>query len=113
MSDRVRVLVYAAAPGGDIDAISRAYHTISRDLEGTPGLLGNELLRCVHDPDGFVVMSEWESLEAFRAWEGGAAHRDTTSPLRPYQDQRGGASFSVYEVAAAYEGRHEGGLVES
>lgn len=102
MVGRVRVLVYAAAPDAGETAVTRAYHAISRDLDGTPGLLGNELLRSLHDPNGFVVMSEWESIEAFRSWETGAAHRDTTAPLRPYQDTRAGASFGVYEVAAAY-----------
>ena len=98
----VHVLVYARAPGDEPGAVETAYHGVSRALEGTPGLLGNVLLRSVHDPRAFVVMSEWRDLAAFRAWEEGADHRDTTAPLRPLQDREKGAAFGIYEVAAAY-----------
>lgn len=112
------MLVYALAPDADPGGVEQAYHQISAELAGVPGLLGNELLREV-GPDevgisemgtsaggtgevGFVVMSEWESLSAFRRWEQGASHRGTTAPLRPYQDSRRGRPFGLYEVTAEY-----------
>ncbi|WP_242614001.1 antibiotic biosynthesis monooxygenase family protein [Actinomadura roseirufa] len=96
-------MVYASAPDADATAVEDAYHVISRALDGTPGLLGNVLLRSVRDPSAFVVMSEWRDAEAFRTWEEGAAHRDTTAPLRPLQNGAGpGAPFGIYEVVAAY-----------
>ncbi len=98
----VRVLVYAAAPAGEPDAVAAAYHRISRDLAGTPGLVRNELLRSADDDHAFVVMSEWTSLDAFRAWEAGAAHRGTTAPLRDYQRVPEPRPFGVYEIAATY-----------
>lgn len=99
---RARVLLFCRAPDGDPEAVAAAYHEISRALAGTEGLLGNELLRDVMSEGGFVVLSEWRSLAAFREWESGAAHRGTTSPLRPYQDASRGTPFGLYEVAAAY-----------
>lgn len=99
---RLRVLVYAAAPSDEPGAVEAAYHQISRDLAGTPGLLGNELLRATDDPTAFLVLSEWESIAAFRAWEVGAAHRGTTSPLRRYQQPPGRRPFGIYEVTATY-----------
>lgn len=99
---RVRVLVYTAAPGTEPDAVAEAYHRISADLAGTPGLLGNELMRSAADSADYVVMSEWESLAAFRTWEEGQSHRNTTAPLRPYQDYRRGSPFGLYEVVASY-----------
>ncbi|MCO1580339.1 antibiotic biosynthesis monooxygenase [Crossiella sp. SN42] len=102
MSARARVLLFAAAERPQ-DVVA-AYHRISQDLDGTPGLLGNELLREVSAPAGrFVVISEWASLAAFQDWERGSAHRDTTAPLRPYQDTSRGR-FGVYEVLAGYGG---------
>ncbi|GLW06788.1 antibiotic biosynthesis monooxygenase [Microtetraspora sp. NBRC 13810] len=101
-ASRARVLIYAAAPSDEPGAVEAAYHRISGDLAGTPGLLGNELLRAADDPAAFVVMSEWESLDAFRAWEEGAGHRDTTAPLRRYQRAPGTRPFGIYEVTAAY-----------
>lgn len=101
---QVRVLVYATATVAEAggDAVTAAYHRISEDLAGVPGLLGNALLRSVHDSAGFVVMSEWSDIDAFRTWEAGAAHRRTTSPLRPFQDTSRGSAYGVYEVVAAY-----------
>jgi len=98
---RVRVLVHAAAPSTGPEEVSAAYHAVSRELAGTPGLLGNELLRSVSDPDRFAVLSEWRDPEAFEEWERGAAHRATTAPFRPLQTDGGGA-FGVYEVVDRY-----------
>ncbi|MDG4820752.1 antibiotic biosynthesis monooxygenase [Asanoa sp. WMMD1127] len=97
----VRVLLFATAPSDDPDAVERAYHQISRDLAGTPGLRGNELLRSVADPSDFAVLSEWTDLDAFRSWEEGAAHKGTTAPLRPYQRPRA-QPFGVFQVTATY-----------
>ena len=100
---RVRVLIYALAPDADPDGVEKAYHQVSTALAGVPGLLGNELLRAVgRDGAEFVVMSEWESMSAFKRWEQGADHRETTAPLRPYQDSRSGRPFALYEVTAKY-----------
>lgn len=97
----VRVVVYARSPADDPVAVERAYHDISRELAGTPGLRGNELLRSVDDPHDFAVVSEWDNLMAFRSWEEGAGHRGTTAPLRPYQQARP-ERFGIYEVTAVY-----------
>jgi heme-degrading monooxygenase HmoA len=102
MTGHVRVLIFVVAPGDDPGAVERAYHRISEDLSGTPGLLGNELLRATTDGSRFIVMSEWASLAAFETWERGTAHKGTTAPLRQYQDRSRGAPFGLYEVAAAY-----------
>lgn len=99
-SNPVRVMIHAIA---DAEGVERAYHQISAALQGTPGLLGNELLREFGRADGgFVVLSEWESMAAFEAWEQGADHRTTTAPLRPYQDTSRGRPFGLYEVIARY-----------
>ncbi|MDT8910102.1 antibiotic biosynthesis monooxygenase family protein [Amycolatopsis sp. PS_44_ISF1] len=99
---RVRVLIYAAAPESDTDGVTEAYHRISAELSGTPGLLGNELMQSLGESRSFVVMSEWADLDAFRTWETGPDHRATTSPLRPYQDASRGSPFGLYQVVANY-----------
>ena len=102
MTGQVRVLLYAVAPESDDAVMEKVYHQISRQLRGTPGLLGNELLRSIRDPLGFVVLSRWEDLAAFASWEAGTSHRTTTAPLRPLHDGTRAVSFDVYEVCAAY-----------
>jgi heme oxygenase (mycobilin-producing) len=99
----VSVLLFATAPA-EPSAVPDAYHQISRSLRGTPGLLRNTLLELVDGPGRFVVLSDWESLEAFRAWEQGPEHRQLTAPLRPYQDRTASTWFGVYRVAAEYRG---------
>jgi heme-degrading monooxygenase HmoA len=98
----VRVLLYLRAPDAEVPAVTDSYHRVSKELAGTPGLVGNELLRELSDPGAFAVLSEWESLAAFRAWEKGSAHRGTTSPLRPFQDGERRTPFALYEVDARY-----------
>jgi heme-degrading monooxygenase HmoA len=110
VNGRVRVLVYARAESGDTEKVVAAYHRVSAELEGTPGLLANELLHSLAESCDFAVLSEWESEEAFLDWERGSAHRGTTAPLRPYQDTRHGRPFGVYRVTARYgaAGRTDG-----
>lgn len=100
MSAEVRVLVYHSTVDGL--GIEKAYREVSADLAGVPGMLGNELLRSVGDGTGFVVLSRWRDLTSFTEWEQGARHRDSTAPLRSYQDKKLAVPFGVYEVAAAY-----------
>ncbi|MEU7834270.1 MULTISPECIES: antibiotic biosynthesis monooxygenase [unclassified Nonomuraea] len=102
MSNRLRVLLHTVAPESGPSGLEQAYRQISEELAGTPGLLGNELMHSLLDPGTFVVMSEWESLEAFRVWEEGSTHRQSTAPLRPYQDQRRQDRYGIYEVVAFY-----------
>jgi heme-degrading monooxygenase HmoA len=99
---RTRVMIWHRAPHGDTGAIEQAYEQISKQLAGTPGLLGNELLRAADDASRLLVMSEWESLAAFKEWEEGVSHRGTTSPLRRYQDRERDRFYEIYEVTAAY-----------
>jgi heme-degrading monooxygenase HmoA len=100
MTGAVRVLIYHRT--ADLEGIEAAYHRASKDLAGVPGLLGNELLRSVHDPASFVVVSMWESREAFDRWEKGTAHKGTTAPLRPFRDTTLPRPFGVYEVSSSY-----------
>ncbi|GHF69305.1 antibiotic biosynthesis monooxygenase [Streptomyces mashuensis] len=100
MTGEVRVLVRHVADSAE--AIEHAYRTVSEELAGVAGMLGNELLRDVHDDRVFVVLSRWRDLAAFRTWEAGAAHRASTSPLRPFRDRAAARPFEVLHVTAAY-----------
>ncbi|ONI78129.1 antibiotic biosynthesis monooxygenase [Actinosynnema sp. ALI-1.44] len=102
MIGEVRVLLYHDT--ADVTGIEAAYHQVSHNLAGVPGLLGNELLRSVPDPTGFVVVSHWRDLAAFHKWERGVDHRDSTALLRPYRDTSLPRPFGVYQVTAAYSG---------
>ncbi|CUU53561.1 Heme-degrading monooxygenase HmoA [Parafrankia irregularis] len=97
---RVRVMLWAVDPSDDPGAVERAYHEISSKLVGTPGLLGNRLLRSAAEPSRFAVVSEWTGMAEFAAWESGAEHKPATSPLRPLQDPAMRAV--IYTEVASY-----------
>ena len=97
---RVRVLLFHEA--SDPEALTAAYHAVSAELAGTPGLLSNELLSSLHDPSWVLVMSEWRDRASFDAWEQGAAHKGQTAPLRPFRDNRMPRPFGVFQVDACY-----------
>lgn len=90
----------------DAERVVSAYHEASRRMAGTPGLLGNRLLRAVGDPRALVVVSRWSDWDAFAAWEGGAAHKEQTAPLRPFRDLERDRPFEIYRELARYEGGH-------
>jgi heme-degrading monooxygenase HmoA len=102
MKGRIRVLLLHRAPEAQVGDLTEAYRLISEELRGTPGMLGNELLRSELEPDAFIVMSEWDSLAAFRQWESLPDHKSTTAPLRPYRDTTARRAFDVYTVTAEY-----------
>ncbi|TMR06714.1 antibiotic biosynthesis monooxygenase [Nonomuraea turkmeniaca] len=99
---KVRVLLWYRASEGEEQQLIDAFHAISGTLRGTPGLLGSELWRPAHDTADFVVVSEWESRQAFETWERGSAHKADTAPLRPYRDPRRERPFMLLDVVAAY-----------
>ena len=98
----VRVVVWCREPDGDPAAVRRAYDEVSRSLDGTPGLVGNQLMVSRLHPGVVAVQSEWVSLAHFRAWEEGGEHRAATAPLRPFQDTARVPVYDVYEVVAEY-----------
>lgn len=100
MGDELRVLVYHQTC--DAPSLRAAYHDVSLVLRDVPGLLGNELLESVADPTGFVVASRWADLDAFSRWEQGPDHRRSTTPLRPFRDQRLARPFGIYRVTQSY-----------
>lgn len=102
MSRRVRVLLWHRVPSAqEHTSLEAAYHEVSQALAPTPGLLGSELLVSTADPERVLVMSEWATLDAFRAWEQGRAHRDTTAPLRPWRDHVE-RPVEILQVASSY-----------
>jgi heme-degrading monooxygenase HmoA len=97
---QVRVLIRHRTD--DCDGVQDAYQAVSEEMAVVPGMLGNELLRGVHDPQVFVVASRWRDLAAFQEWEAGASHQDSTSPMRQYRDHSTGRPFEIFQVAAEY-----------
>jgi heme oxygenase (mycobilin-producing) len=85
-----RVMVFAKINRGDEDAFEAAYADVTSKVKGTKGHIADELLRKSEpedpedEPHTYILLSEWESKEAFLAWEDAPIHMNTTTPMRPY-----------------------------
>jgi heme-degrading monooxygenase HmoA len=85
-----RVMVFAKINRTDADAFEAAYAQVTANVRGTAGHLGDELLRRREPPDAegeplsYILLSEWESKDAFLAWEESVAHVAKRSPMHPY-----------------------------
>lgn len=95
----VRVMVSAHIDDRDREAFEAAYRTVSAAVRGTPGHLRDELLRDAEEAGRYILLAEWESEEAFRAWEDAPTHRETAAPMFPYWSG-GGIERRVYAVRA-------------
>ncbi len=79
-----RMMVFAQVIPGKEAEFEAAFAEVSRKVKGTPGHVRDELLREADRPGSYVLLSEWESKEAFLAWEDAPIHMNTTTPMRPY-----------------------------
>lgn len=94
-----RVMVFAAIREGEQDAFEAAYAQVTATVKGTDGHIHDELLRESDRPGRYVLLSEWESEAAFRAWEDAPIHRELTTPMRPYWAGR--VERVIFDVARA------------
>jgi heme-degrading monooxygenase HmoA len=107
-----RVMVFATIDKGNEEAFEKAYAEVTAKVKGTPGHVRDELLRhstgsdvmpgaeAVPDPEGtvgYVLLSEWESREAFLSWERDPIHMATTKPMHPFWAGR--VHRHLYDVA--------------
>jgi heme-degrading monooxygenase HmoA len=93
-----RVMVFAKIKPGEEEKFEEAYKEVTAKVKGTPGHINDELLRDDEDPSAYILLSEWESKEAFLGWEDAPIHMGTTTPMRPYWAGR--VERRIYEVAA-------------
>lgn len=85
-----RVMVFAKINRGDEEAFEAAYAKVTATVKGTEGHIGDELLRRNEPPDdgdgprSYILLSEWESKDAFLAWENAPVHTEKRNPMTPY-----------------------------
>jgi heme oxygenase (mycobilin-producing) len=98
-----RVMVFAKINRGDEEAFEQAYAQVTAAVKGTPGHIGDELLRRAipaDDPDApcsYILLSEWQSKDRFLAWENAPVHTEKRNPMTPYWS--GKVERIIYDVA--------------
>jgi heme-degrading monooxygenase HmoA len=76
----VRIDISTRVGEGEEEAFERAYAVVAGRLQGTPGLIREELLR---EPGTglYHIFAEWESDQDFRNWVDDPSHADRTGPI--------------------------------
>ncbi|GHO65447.1 hypothetical protein KSC_043390 [Ktedonobacter sp. SOSP1-52] len=95
-----RVMVFANIIPGHNEAFEAAFEEVTRQVKGTAGHIRDELLHQADDPNRYILLSEWESRQAFLAWEDAPIHRQTTTPMRPYWAGR--VERKIYDVTVNF-----------
>jgi heme-degrading monooxygenase HmoA len=74
----------------------RRYDALSERIAvGLDGHVRHQLCRGLDEPDRWLILSEWETLEASQAWERSPEHRELTMPLRECWDEARRAGYTV------------------
>jgi heme-degrading monooxygenase HmoA len=97
----VRATLRMTVRAGQEGAFEPAWREVASQVRRAPGNVRQALARDPRDRRVFVVTSDWESAEAFRAFER-SPHQDAlTAPLRALRES---ASMTVHELVAHLEG---------
>jgi heme-degrading monooxygenase HmoA len=105
-------MVWYQCRPAELDDFVTTFHAIGAHLDRVPGLVGSELLQAQREEGSLIVMSEWESAEAFAAWEASEGHRPTTAPLRHQLDTTRPRPFERYRILATLADREIGARSE-
>jgi heme-degrading monooxygenase HmoA len=93
---RARVVFLIRVPPDRQEAFLAAYGQIRHLVAaGVPGHLVDQVCRSDDDPEQWLITSEWDGLEAFRAWERSPEHRDLVAPLRACITEARSLKFAV------------------
>ena len=97
----VRATLRMKVKEGRGDDFIEAWTLIAAEVQKDPGNLRQALTRDLGDPDSFVVTSDWESREAFSAFETSPEQDDLTAPLRELRES---GRMEVHEILTHVEG---------
>lgn len=80
-------LYYDVVPGREKE-FEDVFNAVRKSLEGTKGFVSAVLYRRVDKPNSYLIYSEWESLEAFRAFIASRPFKEVTTSYREMFERR-------------------------
>jgi heme-degrading monooxygenase HmoA len=95
----VRVMVHTIIDPANCEAFEEAFLKVSEAVHGTPGHIGDELIRDTSEEATYVLLAEWETEQAFLDWVGDPRHLEASAPMYPFW-QDGITDRRIYEVRA-------------
>ena len=80
---------------GSQEELTRAYAALRQRVQKQPGLISHQLCESIDDPERWLVISEWDSLESSTAWDRSEEHARLLAPMRACFAQASRAGFHV------------------
>jgi len=81
-------------PGAEAD-LQAAYAQLRERVAKEPELISHQLCQSAEDPERFLVISEWRSLDASQRWDRSEEHARLLAPMRACFAQ---ATRGVFDV---------------
>jgi heme-degrading monooxygenase HmoA len=91
----VRLVVDVRVEDGTEGELTRAYSELVARAVEEPGLIAHQLCQSVDEPDRWLVISEWRSLEESMAWDRSEVHGRLLAPMRACFAHATRAAFEV------------------
>jgi heme-degrading monooxygenase HmoA len=91
------ILQVRVKPGLEQEFLTRYDALSERVAAGVDGHIVHQLCQGIEEPDRWLILSQWESVDASQAWERSDEHRELTMPLRDcwVEAQRAGYEVRV------------------
>jgi heme oxygenase (mycobilin-producing) len=96
----VRLIVDVRVKDGMQEELARAYGELVARAAKEPGLIAHQLCQSLDEPDRWLVVSEWRSVEESTAWDRSEDHGRLLAPMRACFAQAARAAFEVRDEAA-------------
>jgi heme-degrading monooxygenase HmoA len=96
----VRATVHMKVKPGKADDFEAAWRKIAESVREAPGNVRQTLLVDPNDPETFLVVSDWESREAFSKFERSPEQDDLTAPIREVRES---ARMTLHDFVAHVE----------
>jgi heme-degrading monooxygenase HmoA len=91
----VRLVVDVRVKDGTEGDLTAAYAALVARAAQEPGLIAHQLCQSVDEPNRWLVISEWESLEQSTAWDRSEDHGRLLAPMRACFAQAARGAFEV------------------
>lgn len=91
----VKLIVDVRVKPGCEEQLLRAYAALRARAEREPELISHQLCQCSEDPERFMVISEWDSVQASSSWDRSEDHARLLAPMRACFEHASRAAFEV------------------
>ncbi|HET8911529.1 MAG TPA: antibiotic biosynthesis monooxygenase [Ktedonobacteraceae bacterium] len=74
----------------DKEAFESAFYEVSRMVvQNARGIIRDELIHDSDDPHAYIMLSEWESKEAWAEWQRAPVHEEQVGGMKKYWKGQG------------------------